>query len=201
MGKFFEAELKDKFLKFAASKDNYFELRLLYNEFLHPHYSLEYASRLVSEILEYDPELLDVMSGNGFKVFMISSTAATKAFVAESSFCQLVVQEEEKWDNFLKQVSTLRQLSKKEKSLLDTTQRQSLRNEKKWLVPISSVFGLSIVLNICLLGYIIFGDNGLTTGQNSFEKVSDVQSLKLTSPKKKETIEFKQDSLLVRKKD
>ena len=108
MSAFFKAELKDKFLRFALAREDYFELQLLFDEFLKPNYSIEFVANLVAEIQAYDPNLLDIMSGNGQKIFMLSATAHTKGFLEEGGFKALFVNEEEKWDTFLQQLSDVR---------------------------------------------------------------------------------------------
>ena len=53
MSEFFKAELKDKFLRYASEREDYFETRLLYDEYLRPNYSLAYVERLIKEIIDF----------------------------------------------------------------------------------------------------------------------------------------------------
>ena len=126
MSEFFKAELKDKFLEYASERDDYFETQLLYDEFLRPAYSLEYVEKLIKEIIDFDPDLLDIMSGNGVKIFMLSSTAYTEEFVEEGGFTDMYVKEEERWDILMDQLSTTRKLSTEEKVNLGATEKKSV---------------------------------------------------------------------------
>ena len=130
MSEFFKAELKDKFLHYATERDDYFETRLLYDEFLRPNYSQEYVEKLVKEIMDHDSDLLDIMSGNGIKIFMLSSTAYTTEFLEEGGFTSLYVQEEEKWDAFLEQLASTRKLSPEEKENLGKTEKATYKRER-----------------------------------------------------------------------
>ena len=130
MSEFFKAELKDKFLYYATERDDYFETRLLYDEFLRPNYSLEYVEKLIKEIMDHDSDLLDIMSGNGIKIFMLSSTAYTTEFLEEGGFTSLYVQEEEKWDTFLEQLASTRKLSPEEKENLGKTEKATYKRER-----------------------------------------------------------------------
>ena len=101
MGEFFKAELKDRFLEYALERRDYFEVRVLYDEFLRPNYSMDFVYKLIKEIQEYDSELLDIMAGNGVAMFMLASTSKTQNFLNEGGFMDMHVVEEEKWDTFL----------------------------------------------------------------------------------------------------
>ena len=152
MSEFFKSELKDRFLEYAADRDDYFEVQLLYDEFLRPHYSLAYAQRLVEEILEYDDRLLDVMSGNGAKVFMVASTSHTEDFLEEGGFTDLYIREEEKWDTFFEHLSNNRKLTHEEISILDNSKKTGHKKEKRLLfllifaVAFSFLFALFSIL-------------------------------------------------------
>ncbi len=145
MSEFFKAELKDKFLQYALERDDYFEVQLLYDEFLRPNYSLEYVQKLIREIIEHNPELLDIMSGNGAKIFMLSATAYTSDFFQEGGFKDLYVQEEEKWDTFLEQLSNTRKLSSQEKASLGRREKKSYKRERLLL------FGLIAAVTVSFL--------------------------------------------------
>ena len=153
MSEFFKAELKDKFLQYALERDDYFEVQLLYDEFLRPNYSLKYVQKLIREIMDHDTDLLDIMSGHGAKIFMLSATAFTQEFLDEGGFKQHYIQEEEKWDTFLEQLSNSRKLTSQEKSNLGQTEKKSYRRERRLLfsliaaVIISFLFTLFSLMN------------------------------------------------------
>lgn len=152
MSEFFKSELKDRFLEYATDRDDYFEVQLLYDEFLRPHYSLAYAQKLISEILEYDDRLLDVMSGNGAKVFMVASTPHTEDFLEEGGFTDLYIREEEKWDTFFEHLSSNRKLTHEEMAILDNSKKATHTKEKRLLfllifaVAFSFLFALFSIL-------------------------------------------------------
>ncbi|WP_136464816.1 hypothetical protein [Flagellimonas onchidii] len=156
MGEFFKAELKDRFLKYALGRRDYFEAQVLYDEFLRPNYSLNFAKKLIKEIQEYDASLLDIMSGNGAAIFMLASTPTTAKFLGEGGFKDMHIKEEEKWDVFLDQLETNRGLSKEEKKLL-TKHAPKPKKEKLLLfvlisaIVVSFVFTLLSILNSILL--------------------------------------------------
>ncbi|AEM69521.1 hypothetical protein Murru_0467 [Allomuricauda ruestringensis DSM 13258] len=144
MSEFFKAELKDRFLEYALERNDYFQVQTLYDEFLRPNYSLEYAQKLVQEIQTYDPNLLDIMSGNGMDIFMLASTPNTEDFLDEGGFMNLYVKEEEKWDTFLGQLSGTPKLTKEERELLKKN-TPDLKREKVMLV------GLIVAVTISFL--------------------------------------------------
>ncbi|NDV16253.1 hypothetical protein GO009_09465 [Muricauda sp. TY007] len=144
MSEFFKAELKDRFLEYALERNDYFQVQTLYDEFLRPNYSLEYAQKLVQEIQTYDPDLLDIMSGNGMDIFMLASTPNTEDFLDEGGFMNLYVKEEEKWDTFLGQLSGTPKLTKEERKLLKKN-TPDLKREKVMLV------GLIVAVTISFL--------------------------------------------------
>lgn len=149
MTEFFKAELKDKFLEYATTRDDYFETKALYDEFLRPHYDRQYVEKLVQEILDYDANLLDTISGNGVKIFMLSSTAFTKAFLEETGFKRLYIQEEEKWDSFLQHLGT-RKRAKKKQPEQNVVQRSSGQNEKRWILVFLIALAFSFVTSLTL---------------------------------------------------
>ncbi|GMN07402.1 hypothetical protein MTsPCn5_27910 [Croceitalea sp. MTPC5] len=148
MSEFFKAELKDKFLEYASERDDYFQLHLLYDEFLKPNYSLQFVEKLVYEIMEYDSALLDIMSGNGSKIFMLSATALTKDFLDESGFKNLYIQEEEKWDVFLTQLADNRKLSFSSKVTPGNTVKTENKKERFLLLSLLSAVILSFVFTL-----------------------------------------------------
>ena len=150
MSKFFKAELKDKFLQYALERDDYFEVQLLYDEFLRPNYSLEYVQKLIREIIDHSPDLLDIMSGNGAKIFMLSATAYTLDFLEEGGFKHRFVQEEEKWDTFFEQLSNTRKLTSQEKANLGQTEKKAYKRERFLL------FGLIAAVTVSFL-FTLFG--------------------------------------------
>lgn len=148
MSEFFKAELKDKFLQYAMDRDDYFETRLLYDEFLRPNYSLEYVEKLVKEVIDQDPNLLDIMSGNGVKIFMLSSTPYTEDFLEEGGFKDLFVQEEEKWDMFLDQLANTRKLSPREKANLGQTEKVTYTRERILLFSLITAVAISFLFTV-----------------------------------------------------
>ena len=152
MGEFFKSELKDRFLEYALERRDYFEVQVLYDEFLRPNYSLDFAKKLIREIRDYNPELLDIMSGNGVEIFMLASTPKTEEFLMDGGFLDMHVKEEEKWDTFLNQLSGNRKLSKDEKKLLKKNS-PTLKREKNLLTALiaavitSFLFTMYSILN------------------------------------------------------
>ena len=154
MSEFFKAELKDKFLEYASETDDYFEIQLLYDEFLRPNYSLEYTEKIIREIIDFNPKLIDIRSGNESMIFMISATTSTKEFVEEGGFKDIYIAEEEKWDIFLEQLANSKKLSANEKESLIHTQKVSRTKERKllyFLITAVSVSFLFTLFSICLL--------------------------------------------------
>ncbi|NJB37391.1 hypothetical protein [Croceivirga sp. JEA036] len=147
MSEFFKAELKDKFLRYALFRDDFFEVDYLYNEFLHPNYSLSFAQQLILEIQTYDPDLIDTMSGNGAKVFMLSAKAATQEFLDQGGFTQLFIQEEEKWDNFIDHLGVVRNTDKR-KTIGVTTTKPKYRKEKLLLYGLFSAVAISFIFTL-----------------------------------------------------
>ncbi|MEM8927259.1 MAG: hypothetical protein AAGC45_03580 [Bacteroidota bacterium] len=148
MSEFFKAELKDKFLQYALERDDYFEVQLLYDEFLRPNYSLDYVQKLIREIIDHNPDLLDIMSGNGAKIFMLSATAGSLDFLQEGGFTHLYVQEEEKWDTFLEQLSSTRKLSSQEKAKLGRTEKKVYNRERLLLFGLIAAVTLSFLFTL-----------------------------------------------------
>lgn len=146
MSEFFKAELKDRFLEYALERSDYFEIQTLYDEFLRPNYSLQFVEKLVREIQEYDPELLDVMSGNGMEIFMLASTTSTEDFLEEGGFMDMYVKEEEKWDVFLDQLSGNKKLTKDEQNLLKRTPAH--KREKNLLLLLISAISISFLFTL-----------------------------------------------------
>lgn len=147
MSEFFKAELKDRFLEYALERSDYFEIQTLYDEFLRPNYSLQFVEKLVREILDYDPNLMDVMSGNGMEMFMLASTPSTQDFLDEGGFMDMYVKEEEKWDVFLDQLSSTRKLTKDEKKLIKKS-NPVLKREKTLLILLISAITISFLFTL-----------------------------------------------------
>ncbi|RIV46964.1 hypothetical protein [Flagellimonas pelagia] len=147
MSEFFKAELKDRFLEYALERSDYFEIQTLYDEFLRPNYSLQFVEKLVREILDYDPNLMDVMSGNGMEMFMLASTPSTQDFLDEGGFMDMYVKEEEKWDVFLDQLSSTRKLTKDEKKLIKKS-NPVLKREKTLLIMLISAITISFLFTL-----------------------------------------------------
>ena len=172
MSEFFKAELKDRFLQYACERDDYFETQLLYDEFLRPHYSLGYVEKLIQEIVDHDNQLLDIMSGNGLKIFMVSSTAATKEFIEEEGFCKLFVQEEEKWDIFLEQLSLSKKPSKQSFISSKNEKNAILKREKKLRYALMGVLAFCFLFSLFSLGKMIFGEDDLVTREELQKQLS-----------------------------
>ncbi|WP_375325139.1 hypothetical protein [Flagellimonas sp. GZD32] len=147
MSEFFKAELKDRFLDYALSRTDYFEIQTLYDEYLRPNYSLEFVMKLVQDILDYDASLLDVMSGNGMDVFLLASTPSTEDFLDEGGFMHLYVKEEEKWDVFLDQLSSTRKLSKEDKKQIKRSS-PNLKREKTMLFGLVAAVAISFLFTV-----------------------------------------------------
>ena len=162
MSEFFKAELKDKFLHYALERDDYFQVQLLYDEFLRPNYSLEYVQKLIREIIDHNPDLLDIMSGNGIKIFMLSSTGYTLDFLQEGGFKDLFVQEEEKWDNFLEQLSNTRKLSAQEKANLGRSEKKAYKRERNLLFGLIGAVVFSFSFSLISLLKPLFTDTDQT---------------------------------------
>ncbi|MBT8186627.1 MAG: hypothetical protein HKP24_02350 [Croceitalea sp.] len=170
MGEFFKAELKDRFLKYALDKGDYFETQVLYNEFLRPNYSLDFVEKLVKEIIDYDPELLDIISGNGIKIFMLSATDFTTDFLAEGGFTNLYVQEEEKWDVFLEHLSNTRKLSAQEKAELGETEKSNYSRERTLLFGLILAVAISFLFTLySLIKNIVDSDRYMTRDEFEIE--------------------------------
>ena len=155
MTEFFKSELKDKFLEYACSRDDYFETQLLYDEFLRPNYDRKFAEKLIKEILEYDNQLLDTISGNGVKVFMLSSTAYTDEFLESGGFKNLFIQEEEKWDTFLQHLGGGR--SSKKKPMKKST-KSSLKRERQWIILLLCMLGFSFLVSSTAVVWTLFSE-------------------------------------------
>lgn len=177
MSNFFKAELKDKFLQYAADREDYFQVQLLYDEFLRPHYSLEYVIRLIREIMDHDHDLLDIMSGNGSKIFMLSATALTADFLEEGGFTQLFIQEEEKWDVFIDQLSNNRKLSATEKQNLALKQKKKFRKEKAYLFSLLAAVAISFVFTVYSMLGTLVGKKKYLTEADVNKKIEQVNSL------------------------
>lgn len=147
MSEFFKAELKDRFLEYALERSDYFQIQTLYDEFLRPNYSLQFVEKLIKEIQEYDPDLLDVMSGNGMEIFMIASTDRTEDFLEEGGFMDMYVKEEEKWDVFLDQLTDHKKLTKDEKKLLKKNSATH-KKEKNLLIILITAIGISFLFTL-----------------------------------------------------
>ncbi|WP_431122794.1 hypothetical protein [Flagellimonas flava] len=147
MGEFFKAELKDRFLEYALKRRDYFEVRVLYDEFLRPNYSQDFVHKLIKEIQEYDNGLLDIMAGNGVAMFMLASTSKTQNFLDEGGFMDMHVVEEEKWDTFLTQLSRDKKSSNGEK-LLGKEKSPVLKKEKTLLILLISAVVVSFLFTL-----------------------------------------------------
>ncbi len=162
MTEFFKSELKDKFLEYACSRDDYFETQLLYDEFLRPNYDRKFAEKLIEEILEYDSQLLDTISGNGVKIFMLSSTAYTDEFLESGGFKNLFIQEEEKWDTFLQHLGGGR--SSKKKPIKKST-KSSMKRERQWIILLLCMLGFSFLVSLATVVWTLFSEPKVTENE------------------------------------
>lgn|GEM_PF-1017936 len=186
MSEFFKAELKDKFLSYASDRDDYFEAQLLYDEYLRPNYTLAFVEKLVKEIIDYDPNLLDILSGNGVKIFMLSSTAYSLDFLEEGGFTQRYIQEEEKWDQFLEQLSNSRKLSTEEKAHLGKTEKKQYKRERTLLFGLLGAVALSLLFTLFSLIKSVFNTNEYMT-KEEFQKEIQRLEAKLETEQPSET--------------
>ncbi|KAB7531397.1 hypothetical protein F8C76_07865 [Flagellimonas olearia] len=147
MGEFFKAELKDRFLEYALDRKDYFEIQTLYDEFLRPNYSLHFVERLIKDIQEYDPNLLDIMSGNGVEIFLLASTPSTQDFLDDGGFMDMYVKEEERWDVFLGQLPTAKKEVKEEKQLFKK-KSPGLKKEKTLLFGLIAAVAISFLFTL-----------------------------------------------------
>lgn len=147
MGEFFKAELKDRFLEYALDRKDYFEIQTLYDEFLRPNYSLHFVERLIKDIQEYDPNLLDIMSGNGVEIFLLASTPSTQDFLDDGGFMDMYVKEEERWDVFLEQLPTAKKEVKEEKQLFKK-KSPGLKKEKTLLFGLIAAVAISFLFTL-----------------------------------------------------
>lgn len=147
MSEFFKAELKDRFLEYALDRKDYFEIQTLYDEFLRPNYSLHFVERLIKDIQEYDPNLLDIMSGNGVEIFLLASTPSTQDFLDDGGFMDMYVKEEERWDVFLEQLPTAKKEVKEEKQLFKK-KSPGLKKEKTLLFGLIAAVAISFLFTL-----------------------------------------------------
>jgi hypothetical protein len=176
MSEFFKSELKDKFLQYALDRDDYFEAQLLYDEFLRPNYSLEYVERLLTEIIEEEPELLDIMSANGVKIFMLSATAFTEDFLEEGGFTSIYVKEEEKWDTFLEQLSNNKELSKRERAKLGASKSMSKKRERRLLKLLIAAVAISFLFTFFSVTERLFFKEDYMTRGDLDKAIKEIQS-------------------------
>ena len=176
MSEFFKAELKDKFMQYASEREDYFETRLLYDEFLRPNYSMEFVEKLIKEIIDYDSNLLDIMSGNGIKIFMLSSTAYTTDFLEEGGFTNLFVQEEEKWDIFLEQLANTRKLSSEEKASLGKTEKNNYRRERVLLFALIGAVAVSFLFTLYSVLVATFSNKQYLSVHEFETKIEELES-------------------------
>lgn len=191
MSAFFKAEIKDKFLEYASDRDDYFEIQLLYDEFLRPNYSLEFTEKLIREIIDFNPELIEIMSGNGAMIFMISATAVTEDFIEEGGFKNRYIAEEEKWDIFLEQLSNSRKLSVKEKESLGNTEKVSHKRERKLLFSLIAAVSFSFLFSLFSIVKDVFFSTDSISKKEFDRQLNEIQKDNIEQQKKlEEEIEF-----------
>ncbi|MET1260137.1 hypothetical protein ABV409_12370 [Flagellimonas sp. DF-77] len=194
MSAFFKAELKDKFLRYALAREDYFELQLLFDEFLKPNYSIEFVGDLVEEIVSYDPNLVDIMSGNGQRIFMLSATGYTQGFLDEGGFRALFVNEEEKWDTFFQQLSDVRHRDSAMQPVNTAFKKPAAAKERRllWMLISAVIFSFSFAVISLLV--LLMRDRPAT--QNELHAES--QSLRKELQAQKETTEAEMQELEAR---
>lgn len=175
MGEFFKAELKDRFLEYALGRMDYFEIQTLYDEYLRPNYDLGYVEKLIKEIRDYDPNLLDIMSGNGVKIFMLASTSSTQDFLNEGGFMGMFVREEEKWDTFLDQLSSTRKLNVGQKSEPNKTGKKPAGREKVLLFALIFAVTISFLFTLISLFKDVFFDSNKVSKKDFEERLYEIQ--------------------------
>ena len=186
MSEFFKAELKDKFLEYASETDDYFEIQLLYDEFLRPNYSLEFTEKIIREIIDFNPKLIDIMSGNEAMIFMISATASTKEFVEEGGFKDIYIAEEEKWDIFLEQLANSKKLSANEKESLIHTQKVSRTKERKLLYFLITAVSVSFLFTLFSIVKDVFIDTKGVSKKELEIQLNEIQKINIEQQKKLE---------------
>lgn len=189
MSEFFKAELKDRFLEYAADRSDYFEVQLLYDEFLRPNYSLEYAQKLIQEILDHDLDLLDVMSGNGMRILMVSSTAYTDDFLEEGGFTDLFIKEEEKWDSFLGHLTYNPKRSSAEDNILkNSVGQERLKKERGMLFLLIGAVAISFLFTLFSLLRNTFFSEEYATKAELQDALREMEKLEQENQKLKEKI-------------
>jgi len=152
MTEFYKSELKDRFLRYTMERDDYVQPEELYTEFLSPNYQPGYVLELLDEIIEYDPELFDVISANGARIFMLSATPQTFDFIEKGGFKSLFVQEEEKWESFLKHLSIDLHRSDSSRGSGDDSSsigfRGNERRDKKIFMSLLAVIAFSFLYSL-----------------------------------------------------
>src|SRR5690606_4207703 len=122
-----------------------FQVGILYDEFLRPNYDMEFIYGLLREILEFDSGLLEIEPGHGEEIFTMAPTAKTEEFLEGGGFMGLYVQEEEKWDLFLGQLSTAKvpgnPVGKEFRPI-------ALKREKSMLMVLISAIALSFLFTL-----------------------------------------------------
>ena len=186
MSEFFKAELKDKFLEYASERDDYFEIQLLYDEFLRPNYSLEFTEKVIREIIDYNPELIDIMSGNGAVMFMISATKATEEFLEENGFKNIYIAEEEKWDVLLDQIANTRKLSVKEKQNLGRIEKTVYKRERKLLYFLITAVSVSFLFTLFSIVKDIFIDSKSVSKKELEIQLEEIQKINIEQQQKLE---------------
>ncbi len=145
------AVLKDQFLRYARDQDSFFEPQELCEQFMAPSLDLQEVVDLINEIRSYDPDLMDVMSGNGSKIFLLSATPNTDSFIKQGGFKKMVDAEEKKWEVFLSHLRDTRILAN------NTEEISSHQNNPDWLPDMqllwALLFGVVASLFISLYTY------------------------------------------------
>jgi len=116
------------------------------------------------------------MSGNGSKIFMISSTALTEEFIETGGFKQLFLQEEEKWDTFLDQLANTRKLSIEEKQNLGKTEKATYKRERTLLYGLIGAVALSFIFTLFSLFNALFNNNKYVSQQEFEERIQKLEN-------------------------
>ncbi len=151
MTEFYKSELKDRILRYTMDRDDYIQPEEIYMEFLNPNYKPEFVLEILDEILEFDRELFDVISGNGARIFMLSATPRTSEFIEGGGFKELFLQEEEKWETFLKHLSIdarPRRSGKGPESGEAHLSRGNGRRDRKVFMVLLGVIGFSFLYSL-----------------------------------------------------
>ena len=98
------AEIKDRFLGYSIDRPDYF----MVSDFKKGHPDLindeDELIAIVQEIIDFDPNLLDNLSGNGTNIFLVCSKPKAKDFLNQGGFSDIYENEEMEWNLLFKRL-------------------------------------------------------------------------------------------------